>query len=120
MLTVPFYPEPLTCPSGGQLYEYDQRSANHESLTISQDDSLTNVTNLVLRPSTSGLTSDTSTTLRLKLTPTARKSNIYVSLEVINAESVDITSDNDMLSLPEVSCRHACLSGLKQLVNQTT
>lgn len=57
--------------------------------------------------------SDSPTTLRLKLTPTARKSNIFVSLTVTDAESVDIKSDNDMLSATEVSCRHAF--GVKQL-----
>lgn len=81
------------------MYEYDKTSVDVSSIAISQDDSLQNVTEALMRPS-SGLTSTKETTLRLKLTPVARKSNIYISVVTDNAETFTVTTDN-----ADISCQ---------------
>lgn len=89
----------MTCSDGATMYEYDKTSVDVSSIAISQDDSLQNVTEALMRPS-SGLTSTKETTLRLKLTPMARKSNIYISVVTDNAETFTVTTDN-----ADISCQ---------------
>ena len=100
---------PMWCPTGATMYEYDETSVDLNSIDITQDGNLQNVTHALMRPS-SGLKSEKETTLRLKLTPTARKSNIYISLVAENAQSVTIKADNgnitnevSSLSLAQIS-----------------
>ena len=87
----------MWCPNGATVYEYDNTSVDLNSITISQDENLQNVTNALMRPS-SGLTSEKETTLRLKLTPSARKSKIHISLVAENAKLVTIQADNQNIT----------------------
>ena len=91
----------LTCPDGAVMYEYDKSSVDLDSLSISQDGSLENGTEALLHPS-SGLTSESETTIRLKLTPTARKSNIFISLVTENAESITVNVDDQEIDAIQV------------------
>lgn len=90
----------MTCKAGATIYKYDKDSVDLNLQTISLDDTLHNVSQL-MHPS-SGLTSDKEIRFQLKLTPFERKSNIYISLVAINAESVVISPDNPNINTSEV------------------
>lgn len=90
----------MTCPTGSSTYEYDKESVDLNLQTISQDDRLHNASQL-MRPS-SGITIDQAITFKLKLTPSERKSNVYVSLVATNAQSVEISVENSNINTTQV------------------
>lgn len=95
--------ETMVCPEGAEMYKYDKESVDLGSLSISQDDNLENITEALLLPS-SGLKSESETTVRLKLTPNSRKSNIFISVVAENAQSINIMVDDE--SILEQSVRY--------------
>ena len=91
ILYYPFISVEFICPAGFTKYKYDQESLHLDSINVSG--STENVTKALLKPSKGRIDSETTVTVRLKMTPFARQSNIKIHLEAINAQNVTITSE---------------------------
>lgn len=89
---------PFQCPAGTMEYTYDTSSLDGAAVNILWNG--TEVQNQV--SSATGISSDTSVTLEIKLTPEGRSSNIYIQLEAIHATSVTFLTDNNQLGSQQV------------------
>lgn len=86
------FPASYICPPGTDKYVYNQSALPIENLAITTDQGSTEVAETILSPSSSDLTSDEALTLKLQLTPVGRKSDVFITLQAMNAIYVSFES----------------------------
>ena len=91
--------EPFTCPEGTTEFTYDENDLEDAAINILRNG--TNVKGDVMN-SSPGISSDSTITLEIVLTPKGRSTNIYVELEALHATSVTFTTDNTNIATQEV------------------
>lgn len=94
------------CPEGTEKYIYDQSSLDLYKVNITRLDDSTDAALTLLSPSPSELSSDDTMMFMLQLTPSARKSNVFISVQAKNASYVSFETDNQAVEPVKVSFCH--------------
>ena len=83
-----FFSALYQCSNGTEKLIYSKSSLNADKLKVTRLGDSTEIAQQLLSPSSSEVTSPSKVTLKLELTPSGRKSNIFISLQVKFARSV--------------------------------
>ena len=87
---------PFQCSSDTFKYIYDQSSISGGAIQLSVNNTSVNDTMQIIKPS-EGLQYSEATTVIIELTPISRISEMLISLEAPNAESVIFSTDNEQI-----------------------
>ena len=88
---------PLQCSAGNFKYAYNSSAVSQDRIQISANNMDSNETLQILKPE-AGLRYTEAITINVELTPFARISELQISMEAQNAESVTFITDNALVA----------------------